>query len=109
VSSGRQQISVEVMVERLSAKRIQLQFVDQILDRIRKLFFVIPDKFAQRGFCFRSGRRGKIIRKTQMQAVDLRQLFLRHNRQFWQRSVSIRHSLFQIFGQFSNLLVPAEA
>jgi hypothetical protein len=44
-----------------------------------------------------------------MQTVDLRQLFLRHNRQFWQRSVSIRHSLFQIFGQFSNLLVPAEA
>ena len=31
-----------------------------------------------------------------MQTVDFRQLFLRHSRQFWQGSVSIWHSLFQI-------------
>ena len=107
VSRGGEQISINMMIERFGAKRIQFQFVDQILERVRKFFFAIPDKLGQGSFRFRSGGRRKIIRKTKVNAIDLRHLFVRNSRQFRQRSFSIWHNFSQVLWVSSTFLVGA--
>jgi len=84
MSRSREQIPVDVMVERFGAERVEIQLVDQIQNCVRKFFLAIPDKLGQADFRLRPGRRAKIIREIQVNAIDRRQLFIGHNRQFWQ-------------------------
>src|SRR5580704_9174848 len=85
-----------MMIERFSAKGIEFQFIDQVLEGVGKFFFEILDKLGQGGFRIRSGRWSKIIRKTKMNPVDLCHLLVRNSRQFRQRSFSLWHNLFQV-------------
>jgi hypothetical protein len=103
VPRGGQQTPVDMIVERFGAKGFEFQFVDQVLDRIRKLSFVIPDKLSQRGFRFGSRRWSKIIRKTEVNTVDLCQLLVGNSCQFGQGLSSIWHSLYR----FSRAAWPA--
>lgn len=84
------------MIERFSAKGIEFQFIDQVLEGVGKFFFEILDKLGQGGFRIRSGRWSKIIRKTKMNPVDLCHLLVRDSRQFRQRSFSIWHNPSQV-------------
>jgi hypothetical protein len=96
MSRGRQQLPVNMMIERFSAKSVQFKLVDQVLDRVRKFIFAIPDKLGEGCLRSGSGRRSEVIRKIEMNAVDFRQLLVRNSRQFGQRSVFIRHSFSQL-------------
>ena len=83
VSRGRKQIPVHMMIERLRAKGINFQLVDQILDRLRKFTFGIREKLGERSLGSRSGCRSKIIREIEMNTADLCHLRPSNSRQFW--------------------------
>ncbi len=76
----RQQIPVDMMIKRFNAKRTKSQFVDQIPDRVGKQFLVFPDKLGQGGFRFRLRHGTKIIRKIEVDTVNLCRLLVSYSR-----------------------------
>lgn len=83
VSRGRKQIPVDMMIERLGAKGINFQLVDQILNRVRKFSFGIREKLGQRSLGPGSGCCAKIIREIKMNTVDLCHLRPSNSRESW--------------------------